>query len=101
MPDIPEISSESRGTLDHTSYCPNGRFCLSEVCIHLDGRNGGSGLLGLMRNEKATRVLLSLPLEKQSKYLYWGHNETKSSNNRGKGHYMDMPMTSGSGQRKL
>lgn len=101
MPNIPEVSTETQGKLDHTSYCLNGRFCLSEVSIHLDGRNGWLGLLGLMYNEKAACVLLSLPLEKQRKYLYWRHNETKASNSRGMGNYVDMPMMSGSGKRKL
>lgn len=101
MPNIPETSPGTQGKLDHTSYCLNGRFCQSQVCTHLGGRNGRLGLLGLIYNEKATCVLLSLPLEKQMKYLYWRHNETKASCNRGMGNHMDMPMMSGSGKRKL
>lgn len=101
MPNIPETSPGTQGKLDHTSYCLNGRFCQSQVCTHLGGRNGRLGLLGLIYNEKATCVLLLLPLEKQMKYLYWRHNETKASCNRGMGNHMDMPMMSGSGKRKL
>lgn len=101
MPIIPEISTETQGKLDHTSYCLNGRFCRSEVCAHLEGRNSRLSLLGLMYNEKAACILLSLPLEKQMKYLCWRHNEAKASYNRGMGNYMDMPMMSGSGKRKL
>lgn len=60
----------------------------------MDGRRGWLGLRGLMYNKKAACILLSWPLEKQIKSLYWRHGETKASCNRGW-------VTMWTGQRRL